>query len=304
MFSSWVVCVCVYLLYILSTGSLYWGLPWWLIGKEFTCNVGDLGLIPGLGRSPKGGHSNPLQYSCLENPPKQRCLAGCSPWGCKESDMIKQQSIAHHSIYWVVLLSEWSLSASLIDCLHLTGCRSVEAKSESLSLVTLCDPINCRPPGSSVHGNLQARILEWVTVSFSRGSSLPRDQICVSCLAGRFLLSETPGKPWSISFCNDSICVWPCMLFVAWLWRGLSVPWCASCMISVWYVWPCFFVCFLICVFACMSLYSELEFTPNMWFLWVTGCFMFVLRLYKCLCVVIWIILCVPSHIFFVNLFL
>ena len=37
-------------------------------GKEFTCKMGDLGLIPRLGRSPGGGHSNPLQYSCLENP--------------------------------------------------------------------------------------------------------------------------------------------------------------------------------------------------------------------------------------------
>ena len=37
-------------------------------GKESTCLVGDLGSIPGLGRSPEGGHSNPLQYSCLENP--------------------------------------------------------------------------------------------------------------------------------------------------------------------------------------------------------------------------------------------
>ena len=37
-------------------------------GKEFACNAGDLGLIPGLGRSPGGGHGNPLQYSCLENP--------------------------------------------------------------------------------------------------------------------------------------------------------------------------------------------------------------------------------------------
>ena len=36
-------------------------------GKEFTCNVGDLGLIPGLGRSPGDGNANPLQYSCLEN---------------------------------------------------------------------------------------------------------------------------------------------------------------------------------------------------------------------------------------------
>ena len=38
-----------------------------LDGKEFTCSVGDLGLIPGLGRSPGGGHGNPLQYSCLED---------------------------------------------------------------------------------------------------------------------------------------------------------------------------------------------------------------------------------------------
>ena len=56
-------------------------------GKESTCNVGDLGSIPRLGRSPGGGHGNPLQYSCLENPHGQRNLAGYSPWGLKESDM-------------------------------------------------------------------------------------------------------------------------------------------------------------------------------------------------------------------------
>ena len=44
------------------------GLPRWLSGKESTCNAGDVGSIPGLGRSPGGGHDNPLQYSCLENP--------------------------------------------------------------------------------------------------------------------------------------------------------------------------------------------------------------------------------------------
>ena len=43
------------------------GLPGGSDGKEFACNAGDLGLIPGLGRSPRGGHGNPLQYSCLEN---------------------------------------------------------------------------------------------------------------------------------------------------------------------------------------------------------------------------------------------
>ena len=43
------------------------GLPWWFRGKETVCNAGDLGLIPGSGRSPGGGHGYPLQCSCLEN---------------------------------------------------------------------------------------------------------------------------------------------------------------------------------------------------------------------------------------------
>ena len=43
-------------------------------GKESACNAGDMGLISGLGRSPGGGHGNPLQYSCLENPHGQRSL--------------------------------------------------------------------------------------------------------------------------------------------------------------------------------------------------------------------------------------
>ena len=42
--------------------------PWWLSGKESACNVGDPGLIPGLGRSPRKRNGNPLQYFCLENP--------------------------------------------------------------------------------------------------------------------------------------------------------------------------------------------------------------------------------------------
>ena len=45
--------------------------PWWFSGKESTCSAGDTGeagLTPGLGRTPGGGHGNPFQYSCLENP--------------------------------------------------------------------------------------------------------------------------------------------------------------------------------------------------------------------------------------------
>ena len=53
-------------------------------------------------------------------------------------------------------------------------------------LLTLCDPMDCSPLGSSVHGILQARTLEWVAISSSRGSSQPRDRIWVSRATGRF----------------------------------------------------------------------------------------------------------------------
>ena len=52
--------------------------------------------------------------------------------------------------------------------------------------LTLCDPMDCRPSSPSVHGILQARILEWVAIPFSRGSFQPRDRTQVSCTAGRF----------------------------------------------------------------------------------------------------------------------
>ena len=54
------------------------------------------------------------------------------------------------------------------------------------SFPALCNPMECSPPGSSVHGILQARILEWVTMPSSRGSSQPRDQARVSHVAGGF----------------------------------------------------------------------------------------------------------------------
>ena len=66
---------------------------------------------------------------------------------------------------------------------------------------TLCDAMNCSPPGSSVHGILQARILELVVIPFSRGSSWPRDQTWVSCIAGRFFtVWGTRGIPKSEEF--------------------------------------------------------------------------------------------------------
>ena len=61
--------------------------------------------------------------------------------------------------------------------------------SVAQSCPALCDLMDCSPPGSSVHGILQARILESVAVPSSRGSSRPRDRTWVSCIAGRFLTS-------------------------------------------------------------------------------------------------------------------
>ena len=55
------------------------------------------------------------------------------------------------------------------------------------SCPTVCDPMDCSPPGSSVHGISQARILEWIAISFSRGSSQPRDQTLISCISKRIL---------------------------------------------------------------------------------------------------------------------
>ena len=112
------------------------GIPDGSDGKESACSAGDLNSIPGLGRSsgkgigyplqysgaslvaqtvknlpvmqetwvkslgwedtPGGGQGHPLQYSCLENPHGQRNLSGCSPWGCKESDMTERLRSAQY----------------------------------------------------------------------------------------------------------------------------------------------------------------------------------------------------------------
>ena len=64
----------------------------------------------------------------------------------------------------------------------------------SQSCPTLYDPMDCRQPVSSFHGILQARLPEWVDISFSRGSSWPRNSIRAPCLAGGFFTAEPPGS--------------------------------------------------------------------------------------------------------------
>ena len=81
---------------------------------------------------------------------------------------------------------------------NLIACSS--SSSVTHSVVSLCDPTNCSLSGSCIHGILQARILEWIVVPFSRGSSWSRDRTQVSCIAGRFFTIWATGKirivPW------------------------------------------------------------------------------------------------------------
>ena len=79
--------------------SNYPMLPWWLSSKESVCNAGNLGLVPGSGRSPGGENDNPLQYFCLGNPMDREVWWGYSPWVHKRVQhnlATKQQPCAQH----------------------------------------------------------------------------------------------------------------------------------------------------------------------------------------------------------------
>ena len=77
---------------------------------------------------------------------------------------------------------------------------------------TLCNPMDCSPPDSPVHGMSQARILEWDAISFSRASSQPRDRTCISCIfcIGRRILNHW--ATWEAS--HVSMFRWWCLIFI------------------------------------------------------------------------------------------
>ena len=90
-----------------------------------------------------------------------------------------------HNIVYCILYTQYSMCiCSMCAFAHLLE-----------SCLTLCDPMDCSPPGSSVHGILQAGILQWVAMPSSRGSSHPRDRKYTSGIAGKFFTAETQGKP-------------------------------------------------------------------------------------------------------------
>ena len=97
--------------------------------------------------------------------------------------------------------------------------------------LTLCNPVDCSLPGSSVHGILQSRILEWVAIHFSRGSSWPTDRTPVSCIAGRFFTTwATRDAPL-----REGITL------QIWLWKDSSVEvltWLLSWVATRWSCLP------------------------------------------------------------------
>ena len=138
-------------------------------------------------------------------------LPGESPWTEEPGELqsIGSQRVGH----------DWAMKNSTAHSLMLAVllwicccCRSVVT-----SCPTLYDPTECSPPSSSDHRISQARILEWVSLSFSRASSWPRDRICVSCIAGSFCTIE---PPWSESESEShsvvSNSLWPHGLYSSW----------------------------------------------------------------------------------------
>ena len=97
----------------------------------------------------------------------------CPPLGDLPNPGIKPASLMSPALAGGVFTTSATWEAQEVKMLVAQSCP------------TLCHPMDCSPPGSSVRGILQARILEWVAISFSRGSSQPRDQHQVTCFAGR-----------------------------------------------------------------------------------------------------------------------
>ena len=106
--------------------------------KISACHAGDLGLIPGSGRPPGGGHDNPLQYSRLENSMDR------GAWWATVHEVSESQT--RLSGFHLHLLIEYGFPGG-------TSGKERESESEvAQSCLTLCDPMDCSLPGSSIHG--------------------------------------------------------------------------------------------------------------------------------------------------------
>ena len=102
---------------------------------------------------------------------------------------------------------------------------------------TLCNPMDCTPSGSSVHGILQATMLKWVAIGFSRGSSWPRDQLGSLTLQADALLSEPPGKPTCMIVFSLSLMSLSLIFFF--LCHPVIDPGYSTNLFSIYYLFSC-----------------------------------------------------------------
>ena len=91
------------------------GVPGGSVVKDSPANAGDVGSIPGSGRSPGEGNGNPLQYSCLENSMDEGAWLGYSPWGRKESDTTEQLHFVFLSYVLTLLDPTGTLKKILVE---------------------------------------------------------------------------------------------------------------------------------------------------------------------------------------------
>ena len=110
------------------------------------------------------------------------CFPLCRSHGAASSELFFGKII---SLFMMIIIFLSGMQFSLPSCVNILTVLKVKGSEVAQSCPTLCDPMDCSLPGSSVHGIFQARVLEWVAISFSRDSSRPRDQTQVSCIVDR-----------------------------------------------------------------------------------------------------------------------
>ena len=117
------------------------------------------------------------------------CVSTFENWGKPRETEEKLSPVTPYRDYAVRLLLPFPTFVRVRVCVCVCVWLWVCKRAQSPSRVWLCNLMGCSPPGSSVHGIFQARILKWVAISSSRGSSWSRDQTCVSWI-GRQILSQ------------------------------------------------------------------------------------------------------------------
>ena len=113
---------------------------------------------------------------------RKRCQSG----RMAGQELLSPQLCFTGSVSFLFLPSLWFWLESVAEQKFMRSAINIKFVLAPQSCPTLCNPMGCSPQDSSVHGILQASILEWVAIPFSRGSSQPRDRTQVSCTAGRF----------------------------------------------------------------------------------------------------------------------